>query len=113
MMSEAGRQPMLSAIAATGGRMTSCPVACPAVSTPITSPRRVTNQRSAMVAASTSAIDPVPPPMSTPQKIRSCHEAVMKTLPAAPSATSASAIGTTRRRPKRSIRAAAKGATRP
>lgn len=113
MMSEAGRQPTLSAMIATGGRITSCPAACPAVSTPMTKPRRVTNHRSAIVAASTSAMDPAPPPMSTPQKTRSCQEAVMNTLAIAPSATRASADETTRRMPKRSISAAAKGATRP
>ena len=49
------------------------PAAPPAVSTPITSPRRLTNQRFAMVAAKTSAIDPVPRPISTPQVSTSCQ----------------------------------------
>lgn len=113
MTSEADRQPTCSASAATGGRRTSWPVAWPAVRTPITRPRRWTNQRVAMVAASTRAIEPVPAPMRTPQKTMSCQEAVISTLPAAPRATSSSAVVMTRRRPKRSISAAANGATSP
>lgn len=79
----------------------------------MTSPRRATNQRFAIVAARTSAIDPVPSPISTPQKISSCHDAVMSTLPPAPSATRARAAATTWRMPKRSMRAAANGAVSP
>lgn len=79
----------------------------------MTSPRRRTNQRCAMVAANTSAIEPVPSPMRSPQKTRSCHDAVMSTLPPAPSATSVSAAATTWRMPKRSMSAAANGAVRP
>ncbi|PFX04980.1 hypothetical protein CJ469_00390 [Nocardia farcinica] len=93
--------------------MTSWPVAAPAVSTPMTSPRRRTNQRLAMVAANTSAIAPVPVPISSPQHTSSCQEAVMNTLPPAPSATSSNAAETTCRMPNRSINAAANGATSP
>ena len=63
----------------------------PAVSTPITSPRRLTNQRLAMVAAKTSAIEPVPRPISTPQESTNCQPAVTKTVRPLPSATSTSA----------------------
>ena len=79
----------------------------------MTSPRRARNQQSAIVAAKTRAIEPVPSPMSTPQKMSSCQDAVMSTLPPAPRATSASAAATTRRMPKRSMSAAAKGAVSP
>ena len=46
----------------------SCPSAPPAVSTPVTSPRRWTNQRPVTVATNASAIEPVPSPTSTPQQ---------------------------------------------
>ena len=81
------------------GRKMSWPVALPAVSTPITSPRRWTNQRLAMVAANTSAIEPVPSPMKKPQKSTSCQPAVMKTVRPLPAATSTSANAVTRRMP--------------
>ena len=58
----------------------SWPVALPAVSTPVTSPRLRTNQRPATVATKASAIDPVPSPTSTPQSSTSCQLAVMKTV---------------------------------
>lgn len=48
------------------GKKTSWPVALPAVSTPDTRPRRVTNQVSETVAAKTRAIEPVPAPIITP-----------------------------------------------
>lgn len=113
MTREAGRQPTSCARAATGGRKISCPVAEPAVRTPMTSPLRATNHRLATVAARTRAIDPVPVPMSTPQKMCSCQDAVISVLPPAPSATRVSAPAMICRMPKRSIRAAAKGATSP
>lgn len=74
MRSEAGRHPEVSAIAATGGRKMSWPVAWPAASVPMTRPRRVTNQRLAIVSANTSAMEPVPRPMSRPQKTMSIHD---------------------------------------
>ncbi len=79
----------------------------------MTRPRRSTNHRLAMVAANTSAIAPVPVPISRPQNTSSCQEAVMTMLPPEPSATRTRAAEMTRRIPKRSIRAAAKGATSP
>ena len=89
--SDADRQPYCSESQAISGRNTSWPAAPPAVSTPITRPRRRTNQRLAMVAAKTSAIDPVPSPISTPQVSTSCQPAVTKTVSPLPSATSTSA----------------------
>jgi hypothetical protein len=43
-----------------------CPLAVPAVNTPVTKPRRATNQRLATEAASTVAMQPEPMPTSTP-----------------------------------------------
>ena len=107
------RQPDDSASTATSGRNTSCPVALPAVRTPVTSPRERVNQRLATVAANTSAIEPVPSPTSTPQHRTSCQLAVMKTVRPLPAATTHSATATTRRMPNCSMSAAANGAVRP
>ena len=79
----------------------------------MTSPRRLMNQRLATVAANTSAIDPVPRPISRPQVSSSCHDSVMNTVSPLPSAMSTSAVEVTWRMPKRSISAAANGAVRP
>ena len=98
---------------ASTGRKTSCPAAPPAVSTPVTRPRRLTNQRLVTVATKASAIEPVPRPTSTPQQRMSCQLAVMKTVSPVPAATSSSAAITTRRMPNLSISAAANGAVRP
>jgi len=98
---------------ASRGRKTSCPVALAAVSTPMTRPRLVTNQRPATVAASTLAIAPVPRPTTPPHSTTSCHGAVMTTVSAEPAAHRQSATSTTRRTPYRSIAAAAKGPVRP
>jgi hypothetical protein len=111
--SAAVRQPWLCASQATRGRKMSWPVALPAVSTPVTSPRLRTNQRPATVATKASAIEPVPSPTRTPQSSTSCQLAVMKTVSPLPVATSSRAIDTTRLIPNRFIRAAANGAVRP
>ena len=95
------------------GRKTSCPAALPAVRIPMTRPRLFANQVLAMVAAKTSAMDPVPSPMSSPQVSRICQDCVTSTVSALPAAISTSATAVTARMPKRSIRAAAKGAVRP
>ena len=50
------------------GRKMSCPVAFAAVSTPLTSPRRATNQRVDTVATKAIDIEPVPSPTQTPQQ---------------------------------------------
>ena len=112
-ISDADRQPYCSESQAISGRKTNWPAAPPAVSTPITSPRRLTNHRFAMVAAKTSAIDPVPRPISTPQVSTSCQPAVTKTVSPLPSATSTRAQQVILRMPNRSISAAANGAVRP
>ncbi len=80
---------------------------------PVTRPRCFTNQRCATVAANTSAIDPVPSPISTPQVSTSCQLSRTKMLSPEPSAISTSAELVTRRMPNRSIRAAANGAVSP
>ncbi len=83
------------------------------MSTPVTSPRCLTNQRPVMVATNASAIDPVPRPTRTPHSRTSCQLAVMNTVSPLPHATSSSARLTTRRTPKRVINAAANGAVSP
>ena len=80
---------------------------------PSTRPRRSTNQRLATVAPKTSAIEPVPTPMSTPQQATSCQLAVTYVLSPLPEAMSSSAAVTTRRMPNRSMSAAANGAVSP
>ena len=76
-------------------------------------PRLATNQRFAIVAANTSAIEPVPIPTTTPHKPIKCHGFVIKIVENAPMPTVVSAVITTRRIPKRSISAAANGAVSP
>ena len=80
---------------------------------PLTRPRRAVNQRLVTVAANASAIDPLPRPTSRPQHSMSCQGAVIQTVRPAPTAITVSATATTRRMPKRSISAAAKGAVSP
>ena len=58
-------------------------------------------------------MEPVPRPTSSPQSRISCQLEVMKTVSPLPSATTTSALITTRRMPKRSISAAANGAVSP
>ena len=108
------RHPACSATTATTGRKTSWPVALPAVRMPVTRPRRLTNQRCATVAAKTSAIDPVPSPIRTPQVSTSCQLACTNTRePGRRAATSTGRTAVTRRIPNRSISAAANGAVSP
>ncbi len=109
----AGRQPCRSTSHASSGRKTSCPEAPAAVRMPVTRPRRAVNQRPVTVAAKASAIEPLPSPTSTPQHSTSCQGAVIHTVAIAPQAMTARASATTRRMPKRSISAAAKGAVIP
>ena len=47
---------------------------------PVTRPRRRTNQRFAISAASGTEIAPVAMPLTTPQSRTSCHGALMKTV---------------------------------
>ena len=79
----------------------------------MTRPRRSTNQRLAIVAANTIAIDPVPRPISTPHVMSSWNDSVMNTVRPLPSATMISATVVTLRMPNLSISAAANGAVRP
>jgi hypothetical protein len=79
----------------------------------MTSPRRRTNQRVATTLANTSAIDPVPSPISTPHSSISCQLAVTSMLRPLPAAISPRATLVTARTPKRSISAAANGAVSP
>ena len=84
-----------------------------AVRTPITRPRRRTNQRLAMVAANTKAIEPVPRPISSPQVIINCQPWVITMVSPLPAATRIKARLVTKRIPNRSISAAANGAINP
>ena len=107
--SAAARQPACATTAARSGRKSSWPVAVLAVRMPMTSPRRATNQRLAMVAASTSARAPVPIPTTTPQSRTSCQGARITVVSATPTVTAESDRSVTRRTPTRSISAAANG----
>ena len=111
--SAAARHPGPAASATITGRNTSCPVALAAEKIPVTSPRCRSNQRLATIAPNTSAIDPVPAPMATPQSSHSCHADVISVVSPLAIPTTARAMATTRRMPNRSISAAAKGAVRP
>ena len=65
--------PATVTIQPSSGRKTSWPVALLAVSIPVTSPRRSTNQRFAITAASVTPIAPVARPFATPQSRSSCQ----------------------------------------
>ena len=84
-----------------------------AVRTPITRPRRATNQRLATVAASTSAVAPVPMPTTTPHSSTSCQGVRITVVRATPTVTRESDSTITRRTPSRSMSAAAKGPQSP
>lgn len=109
----AGRQLCSSTIQDSSGRKMSWPDAEAAVRMPVTRPLRAVNQRLVTVAANASAIEPLPRPTNRPQHSSSCHGAVIHTVRPDPSAITVSATATTRRIPKRSISAAAKGAVSP
>jgi hypothetical protein len=109
----AARHPASAAVRAITGRKTSCPVAFAAEKMPVTSPRCVWNQRFATTAPSTSAIAPVPTPMSSPHSSQSCHGSVMSIVSPLAAPTTTSAHITVRRTPQRSMTAAANGAVRP
>ena len=96
------RQPCAVTIQPRNGRKTSCPVALLAVSSPVTSPRRLTNQRFAITAASVTPIAPVASPFATPQRRSSCQGAAICVVRVELTAIVASAITITRRIPKRS-----------
>src|SRR3954469_12844749 len=112
-INDAQRQPCRVVTSATTGRKINCPVARAAVSTPVTRPRRASNQRVATVATKPIEIEPVPTPTSTPHSNTSCQLAVIVTLSADPVAISSRAADSTGRTPSRSISAAANGAVSP
>jgi hypothetical protein len=91
----------------------SCPVALLAVSTPITVPRLVSNHRLTMMAPRTTPTLPLPRPTSNPQVRSNCHGLVIKHDRPAARPMSPSAATSVRRRPKRSMNAAAKGPIKP
>jgi len=72
-MTEDARHPGSWASLANVGKKTNCPEAPAAVNTPITKPRFLTNHLFAIVAAKTSAIEPVPIPTTTPQRSIRCQ----------------------------------------
>ena len=108
-----GCQPPRCTTAASIGRNTSWPVAVLAVRMPITRPRRSTNQRFTTAAASTTATKPEPVPTTTPQLSISCQVALIRVLAATTRASTASALSTVRRMPKRCMQAAANGPINP
>ena len=112
-MSETLFHPYVTAKCESSGKKTNWPVAVAAVSAPTTIPFRATNQRFAIVAAKTSAIEPAPTPTPMPHNAHKCHGCEINTVELELSATTASADITTLRTVKRSIRAAANGATKP
>ena len=79
----------------------------------MTSPRRRSNQRLAVIAASGTATAPVLEPITRPHSTYSCQGCVITVVSSDPTATITSAVAHTRRTPKRSITAAANGAPRP
>ena len=79
----------------------------------MTRPRRLLNQRLAMMEASTSAVTPLPLPTTTPHSSTSCHGSHIKGVSATPDDTITSATAMVRRRPNRSMIAAANGPARP
>ncbi len=109
----AERQPWFSASQARNGRKASWPVAPAAVSTPLTRPRRATNQRAVTTATRDMDIAPVPRPTRMPQQRMSCHDAVIQIGSTDPTETRTSAQPTTRLIPNRSMRAAENGAVSP
>ena len=84
---------------AISGRNTSCPVATLAVRIPTTRPRRAVNQRAAMVAPRTSAVIPVPMPITTPHSSINCQIFVMASEATSADATISCADSVTLRRP--------------
>ena len=70
-----------------------------AVRMPTTRPRRATNQRAAIVAPSTSAVMPVPSPITTPHSSIRCQTCVIASEATRPDTTINSANSVTLRRP--------------
>ncbi|MGC4034142.1 MAG: hypothetical protein QM754_20880 [Tepidisphaeraceae bacterium] len=108
-----GFQPPACAREAISGRKISMPVALEADIRPIIRPRLVLNQRLTIVAPSTEATAPEPMPENTPQVTNRCHGSVISRLSAVEPDISTSDASSVRRRPTRSISAAANGPVRP
>ena len=106
-------QPGPAASAAIAGRKTSWPVEEAAEKRPVTRPRRDSNHRLATTDPRTRAIAPAPNPTNPPQRTHNCQGEVITVVSPLPIPTSSSAATMTRRRPRRSMRAAANGAVRP
>ncbi len=106
-------QPWWIARVVSVGKKMSWPVALPAVSMPMTRPFFAINQRFAIFAAKTKAIEPVPTPTTTPHVSMRCHGFEIKSVENEPMLTQVRAAITTLRTVKRSISAAANGAVRP
>jgi hypothetical protein len=98
-MPSATRQPIRPVISANSGKNTNCPVATLAVRIPTTSPRRAANQRVAMVAANTSAVMPVPMPMTTPHSNTNCQICVIASEATSAETTISNADSVTLRKP--------------
>jgi hypothetical protein len=71
------------------------------------------NQRLATMVPSTSAVRPVPQPSSTPQSRKSCQSAVTRVASTSATAMKVDAAIITRRSPKRRMKTAANGPSRP
>ena len=98
---------------ARNGRKISAPVAVLALSSPITNPCRVANQRFTTAAPSTDATAPLPMPENTPQLSTYCQGWLIHRLAKVDSAISISPASIVRRIPNDTINAAAKGPTSP
>ncbi|CAB5003562.1 unannotated protein [freshwater metagenome] len=107
------RQPWRSASHDSNGRKISWPLAPAALSTPMTTPRRATNQRVATVLAKTVAMQPLPAPTTTPHSRNSCHGWVICVVSAEPVAMITRATPLTLRSPYRCCSAAANGPMNP
>ena len=95
------RHPCAATIQPSSGRKTSWPLALLAVSIPTTTPRRQTNQRFAITAASVTPIAPVARPFAAPRSMSSCHAASIRVVRSELTAIVPSAITITRRMPNR------------
>jgi hypothetical protein len=84
-----------------------------AANRPTTSPRFSVNQRLATIAPSTSAVSPVPQPSTRPHSKNSCQSCVMPVASTIAAAMKPAAVIMMRRKPKRAMKTAANGPSRP
>ena len=111
--SEAKRHPYSSIEREMAGRKINWPVAKAVPRMPSTRPRRCANHRFAISAPNTRAVEPVPSPTTTPHRMTSCHDAVMKTVSPVPRAMRPIAPAAMRAMPNLSMSDVAKGAVTP